>query len=234
VTTGLASDELAMVSSLVEDQWRARLRVVAPAHADRFERLGIERYHEVAELVEHASVWPKAVRILPAAAVDSIRATSLFERLESEFGPFEVSDEEGLGREEIYWRLVRPQQGSDMGPLHADRWFWELGHGRTPEARQRVKVWVAIVCEPGLSGLRLVRGSHLREWRYHGEMRDGMMKPQIDEDVDSLGAELVRTRPGDAVVFHDGLLHGGAPNRGTLTRVSFEFTMFVRPSAGAR
>jgi ectoine hydroxylase-related dioxygenase (phytanoyl-CoA dioxygenase family) len=117
---------------------------------------------------------------------------------------------------------------SDTGPVHADRWFWDLGHGATPPGVERVKVWVAVVTEPGLSGLRVLRGSHLREWRYHGEPRDGFVKPAIDEDVDALGLDLVRTEPGDAVVFNDALLHGGGESLGAWTRVSFEMTMFVR------
>ena len=129
---------------------------------------------------------------------------------------------------------VEGRPANDTGPVHADRWFWELGHGATPPGVERVKVWVAVITEPGLSGLQLLPGSHRRTWRYHGEMRDGFVKPTIDEDVESLGLQLVPTSPGDAVVFNDGLLHGGGSSRGACTRVSFEFTMFVQsPERGA-
>ena len=115
-----------------------------------------------------------------------------------------------------------------MTPLHADAWFWELGHGATPAGAARVKVWLAIVTEPGLSGLRIVSGSHRREWRFHGEHRHGFVKPQIDEDENELNPQLVPMSPGDAIVFNDRLLHGGAVNQGQKTRVSLEFTMFVK------
>ena len=229
----LAPEELLRVRSAIEDQWLGRIREVAPEHADRFAAVGLARYHELSHLVDHASIWPKAVRILPAEAVATIRATSLLRALEDTFGPFAISDEEGLGREEIYWRLVRPHEQGDTGPVHADRWFWDLGHGSTPADVERVKVWVAVVCEPGRSGLRLLPGSHRKQWRYHGEHRHGFVKPVIDEDVDALGLELAPTAPGQAVVFNDDLLHGGGVGTGELTRVSFEFTMFVAPE-GAR
>ena len=98
---------------------------------------------------------------------------SLLKQLTSEFGEFQISAEDGSDWEEIYWRIVRPHEPSDVGPLYADRWFWDLGHGTIPTDKERVKVWIAIVAEPGLSGLRVVPGSHLRDWRYHGEAGHG-------------------------------------------------------------
>lgn len=224
----LAGPELARVHALIEAHWLAVLRQHAPEHAETFAEVGLARYHEQAHLVDHASIWPKRARILAAAAVAEIRALPFMRKLAEELGSFEISDEDDVGWEEIYFRLVRPQQDGDIGPLHADRWFWDLGHGVTPPGAERIKVWVAVVCEPGRNGLRLVPGSHRRTWRYHGEERHGMMKPQLDEDERQLNPILLPTRPGDAVVFNDGLLHGGAYNSGETTRVSFEFTMFVR------
>jgi transketolase len=224
----LTSTELARVRQLIEGHWLDMLSRHAPEHTDEFAVRGIGRYHELAHLVDHASIWPKRARILSAAAVQEIRAMPFMRRLAAEFGEFVISDEDEVGWEEIYFRLVRPGQRDDMGPLHADRWFWDLGHGATPAAMERVKVWVAVICEPGRNGLRVVPGSHRREWRYHGEERHGFVKPQIDEDENELHPILVPTQPGDALVFNDSLLHGGAHNEGQTTRVSFELTMFVR------
>ncbi len=60
-----------------------------------------------------------------------------------------------------------------------------------------------------------------------------MVKPVLDEDPASLHLKLLALAPGDVVVFHDRLLHGGALNRGTSTRVSFEFTLFVDAEVSA-
>lgn len=223
----LTHGELAAVRQHIERQWLDVIRNHAPQEVEIFAAQGIAHYHANADRLAHRSLWPKAARILPREAVTEIRTMGFMHALAEAFGDFTISDEEEIGREEIYWRLVRPGRPDDMGPLHADRWFWDLGHGTTPPGCDRVKVWVAVVTEPGLSGLRLVPGSHRREWRYHGEWRDGIMKPQFDEDEAALNPQIVPTAPGDVVVFHDALLHGGAPNRGSLTRVSFEFTAFI-------
>ncbi len=224
----LQADESDRVKRLIETQWQQQINRHAREHAAAFAELGIERYHKQAHLVNHSVLWPKASRILPRDAVEEIRSMSLFRQLTDAVGEFQISAEDGSLWEEIYWRIVRPHEPSDVGPLHADRWFWDLGHGTTPTGRERLKVWTAIVAEPGLSGLRVVPGSHLRDWRYHGETRDGTTKPQIDEDENELNPQLLPTGAGDAVVFHDRLLHGGVVGTGLLTRVSIEFTMFVQ------
>ena len=208
---------------------RDSLKTIAPEHVKRFEGCGIERYHEASHLIDHGSVWPKKVRILPQNAVSEIRKMSFVNKLEDYFGSFEISDEDNVGREEIYWRLVRPNEKNDVGPLHADSWFWGLGHGTTPNNMVRVKVWIGIYVEPGLNGFVYVPESHLKNWPYHAVLKDGFKKPKIDVDEGSLNPLLFKSKPGDTIIFHDKLLHGGALGKGNRTRVSLEFTMFVKP-----
>ena len=220
--------ELDLVRSLVQAQWIDNIKRHAPEYSEAFLKNGIEKYHELSHLVQHEKIWPKENRVLPKIAVDMIRNTSLIKSLEDVYGVFCMSDEENIGREECYWRLVRPNQPSDIGPLHADAWFWDLGHGVMPSGVKRVKVWVALYCEPGLNGLRVVPYSYKREWKYHSEHRDGFSKPQIDEDESLLDVQLAHTVPGDAIIFNDKLLHGGALNQGQYTRISLEFTMLIK------
>ncbi len=226
----LTASELESVRSAIRDQWLETIRAAAPDQVEAFAALGLDRYHERSHVLDHQAVWPKSARILPASGVALMRSTGLFRRLEAEYGPVVISDEERVGREEVYWRLVRPGQPSDVGPLHADGWFWDLEeHDCTPPGSQRIKVWIAVYAEPGLSGLRLVPGSHLKQYRYAAEVRGGRRKPIILEDESALAPQTAPTEPGQAIVFHDRLLHGGALTRGRLTRVSVEFTLFVRP-----
>lgn len=220
-------EELHAVKKSIRDHWLAQIKLNAPDAYHLFNSIDINEYHNYSHLLQHNQLWCKANRILPATTVEMIRSTSLVKALEQHYGPFKISNEEGLLSEEIYWRLVRPNQPDDMGPIHADCWFWDLGHGTTPEHCKRVKIWIALWCEPQLNGLRLVPYSQKQDWRYHGEFRDGFLKPQLDEEEDNLDIELMLTHPGEAIVFHDKLLHGGALNRGQFTRVSIEFTMFV-------
>ena len=225
----LKGEELTRMRSLVHDQWLGHIKTIAPEHVSIFEELGVNRYHEASHLLDHNLAWPKKVRILPREAVSEIRKMEFVSRLEDYFGPFEISDEENVGREEIYWRLVRPNAANDIGPIHADSWFWKLGHGITPDAKIRVKIWIGIYIEPGLNGFVYVPGSHLKNYPYHKEMKHGIYKPVIDVSRDSLNPVLFKGEAGDTIIFNDKLLHGGAINRGNYNRVSLEFTMFVNP-----
>lgn len=224
-----SSAELQQIIGYVREQWLDRIKQKCPAHWQRFSEMGITRYHEISYLLDHGSTWPKEARIFPKNVVEKIRQMSLIKKLEAEYGPIEIVDEENVGYEEMDWRLVRPNEPLDVGPFHADIWFSELGHGVHPSGnRKAIKVWVALCCEPGLNGLKVVPESQKKKWRYHGELRHGFVKPMIDEDEASLSAVLLYTSPGDVVVFHDKLLHAGAVNKGRYTRVSMEFMVFVK------
>jgi hypothetical protein len=231
VSTRLRMDaaELAECRALITEHWLARIAADYPADlVARFRAAGLPQYHRLADRVDHKTLWPKTARLLPIEAVARIRQMAFMRTLAAEFGEFGISNEEEIHPEEIYWRIVRPGMGSDIGPVHADSWFWELGHGKTPPETVRVKVWIPFYSEPGMNGLKVLPGSQNEDWPYHGEHRDGFVKPQVDFDQDALPMQLLNIEPGTLVVFHDRLLHGGAFNSGTTTRVSAEFTMFVR------
>ena len=223
-----APAELETVRSLIRAHWLEQIRRLAPRHADRFAAVEMDRYHELSSLLEHETMWPVKNRILPMSAVAQIRRMSIFPKLEAEFGPFALADVEHVSREEMAWRIVRPGRATDVGPLHADSWFWELNPEKPPAGTRRVKAWTAVHCEPGFGGLRVVAGSHRREWRHFSETRSGALKPQLGEKEETLDVELLRTAPGDVVVFNDDLLHGGGRTTGERTRVSVEFTLLVR------
>ena len=224
----LTQDELTKIQSLITSSWLLNIsNNTTPQILEEFKSARINRYHELAHLLDHGSIWPKVSRILNPDAVTEIRSMSLMRRLEDEFGYFEISDEDNVGHEEIYWRLVRPNSPTDVGPLHADAWFWDLGHGVTPRGCKRVKVWIAIHCTPGKDGFKFVPGSHKHEWPYHGELRDGITKPKIGVSEKELDVVIFNSQPGEAIIFNDHLLHGGAVGQNE-TRVSLEFTMFVK------
>ena len=145
----LTSEELSQLRGSIEEQWRTRLSESCPELASEFIERGMERYHELAGRVDHSALWPKRERILPTSVVSTFRKTSLVAKLEDAFGPFSITGEDGYEEEEFYWRIVRPNTGSDIGPVHADAWFWELGHGECEAGSTRVKVWIAIICEAG-------------------------------------------------------------------------------------
>ena len=224
----LTQEELKKIRSLITNSWLLNIGKNSTSEiVEKFKLAGINRYHDLSYLLDHGLIWPKKTRILNQVAVNEIRNMSLIRRLEEEFGYFDISDEDNVGHEEMYWRLVRPNSPTDVGPLHADAWFWDLGHGITPPGYKRVKVWIAIHCTPGKDGFKFVPGSHKHQWPYRGELRDGITKPKIGISEKDLNVEIFNSQPGEAIVFNDQLLHGGVVGQSE-TRVSLEFTIFVK------
>ena len=225
----LFTDELQLLRGCIEKHYINVLSKEGVVNISKFEEATIKNYHSLCATMDHGKIWHKTNRILEQVAIDQIKQMSFFKRLQEEFGYFDVSDEEEVGREEFYFRLCRPNEAKDFGPLHADAWFWELGHGKMPPNAERIKVWIAIYVEKGLNGFRFVPYSHQQDIPYHGVKKEGFAhpKPQIDVDEEYLDIELFDSSSGDMIIFHDKLLHGGAENRGNHTRVSLEFTMLV-------
>ena len=231
----LTADEFEFFRFTIEEQWLARIAAQHPEHEESFHKLGLENYHKLSHLVDHKTLWGKESRLFPQKAVDIIKQLPFMETLRAEFGEFTLSDVVHgdtivKDRQEIYWRLVRSEAPSDVGPIHADKWFHNVlgsGYGMFPQGVVTIKIWIPIYCEPGKSGLIVIPDSHKSDWRYEYVEKDGFKKPVILEDVDKLGGVLVPTDPGTLLIFNDRLLHGGAVNRGGITRVSSEITLVL-------
>ena len=230
----LNNEDLVLFRKCIESQY---LEVISGLEFPTNEIIagkGIENYHEVSELVDHNHLWNKKNRCLPVESVSKIKATNFFVKLKNIFGDFKISDIaydqiKISGVEEIYWRLVRPGVPTDVGSLHADKWFHDvLGFQDTiiPKNITTVKIWIPIYCEPGKNGLLLVRDSHLKKWKYSFTINNnGQPRPVFEDKAE---AELINTPPGNVLIFNDGLLHGGAVNKGAKTRVSVEITLLLQ------
>ena len=164
----LQMHELEQIRIEVKKHWLNTIRHSYPKLLHKFEAISMTDYHFFSHDLQHNSLWSKTNRILPDNVVTYIRKTQLLQSLQDYFGNFIISNEEELYAEEIYWRIVRPHQPDDMGPLHADKWFWDLGHGKMPLGYKRVKIWIALYCEPGMNGLRVVPHSQKKNWPYEG------------------------------------------------------------------
>ena len=217
---------------MITDQYLGRLGQLQPDVVPLARERGIARYHTLPITFDHGKSWPKATRLLAARHVEDFAKMGFFRRIHEQIGSSSV-----ISHDELNWRLVRPNQPADIGPVHADRWFWDAGYGygSMPTGFDRFKVWMAIHTEPGANGLCVKAGSHRREWKHHFEEKDGVRKPVFDEDAESIGMELLPLAAGGLVIFHDELLHGGVVNRGTTCRVSIELTvLFDRADAVRR
>ncbi len=230
----LAPDELAFVREVINEQFGKRLSQFTGVEAD----LTIDRYHEI-RIESHSQMWPKDVRFIPPAAVEVIKEFRIFELLKRELGAFEISkrvDQRGhiFNLEEIYWRLVRPNVASDVGPLHADIWFADaLNYKNTIlGGRETLKLWLPIYVEENKSGLAVVPDSQLRKWDYEIiRNSNGHLRPKIKSDVKGV---LVPVQAGQAIIFGENLLHGGVLNQGQYCRVSIEITLLLEQKLCAR
>jgi hypothetical protein len=228
----LSAPELEFVRCRITAQYLDRLEQLQPNLVPLARERGIARYHTLPINFDHGKSWPKQTRLLDAKHVADFSRMGFFKRIQSQIGPSAV-----ISHDELNWRLVRPNQPTDIGPLHADKWFWDAGYGygSMPSGFDRFKIWIAIHTEPGANGLCVKPASHRQEWRHHFEEKDGVRKPVFDEDPDAIGTELLPLGAGQMVMFHDELLHGGVVNRGQTCRVSIELTvLFDRDDALTR
>ncbi|WP_180970563.1 phytanoyl-CoA dioxygenase family protein [Burkholderia sp. WAC0059] len=235
----IGADELAFLRTAIFGQWIERIRAACPEHEHVFRDAGLEHYHRHAHLVAHSTLWQKESRVLPRETAIKIREFDFVRRLTAMFGAgTRISDVvlfSGTVPDypEIYWRLVRPDATSDVGAMHTDRWFHRVQGQNGAELfgpdERTVKMWLSIHTEPGLNGLYVVPGSHKRTWRVeYVNGADGYPRPRLDEPLAESERLLLPVVPGQAVLFGENLLHGGAVNAGSKSRVSVEMTFVFK------
>jgi hypothetical protein len=233
--------ELAYLREAIFTQWMLRIEAKHPDLADAFRAGGLEHYGSLSHLISHETLWRKENRVLPKESVAALTQFEFVKRLVGGLGHgCRISNVAFLSGKapnypEIYWRLVRPHAVGDVGALHTDRWSHDtlVGDKRLyDDDETTVKMWLAIYAEPGLNGLYVVPGSHRKEWRIkHTRLADGHPRPVLDEPLGNYAKVLVPTAPGQAILFNDNLLHGGAVNAGDTTRVSVEITFILKRSS---
>ena len=229
LVSSLSTKDLEVLRALILEQYKSVMLRNHPELADTACDVGLQNYHEL-EISDqqHKAMWTKQNRTLFQEAISVFRNLDFFERLEYELGSLIITNEDQTRTEEIYWRLVRPNHSEDIGPMHADAWFWDLQNGAIDHGLRRLKIWIAVFTECGSNGLKIVPRSQHMKINFSGEKRDGKFKPVKNLELESRSdTMLVPTNPGNFILFHDNLLHGGAMG-GSSTRVSLEFTALCR------
>ena len=229
----LKHNELDIFKSAITTQWLDKINEIDPILASKIkkDRISIQEYHKISHLLKHSEIWSKSSRVLPEEFAHWFMKSDFASSLSDKYGEFYISDEDNLGWPNIYWRLVRPEEKGDIGPLHRDSWFWELNDDfPTPKYDfYRLKVWLPIFTEMGLNGLRLEPYSQKRtDIKWKGEQRHGINKPTLISPPSEFNTKLIDAIPGNSIVFNDKLIHGGALNQGSKCRVSVEFTMIIQ------
>jgi hypothetical protein len=235
VDVKLRSDELDELRRLTTRSWLDVIHKVAPDEVEKFAALGIDNYHCLSHLIDHARVWTSETRTFSSDVVDTIRSFSLFDLFDRECPGYRLCSEMppygDLGRPRVNWRLVRPGDGTDLGPIHADYWFEAVldGFSTEPAETIKVKIWLPICLEPGLTGFACVPGSHRQRLPFSKKrLPDGHYKPYFDEADLPAPLTTLETPCGSVVIFNYNLVHRGAnSSKAQLTRVSMETTVLV-------
>ena len=221
----LKDSELMSVRKLIKEEYLKRIKDVYPSKFRDLSPQPMELYHEFSKIIDHKELWPKKERCLSEQNVAIIKNFEFMKILNETFGSFKITDEDEIGREEVYWRLVRPNCNEDVGPLHADSWFWELSKSKEKNYK-RYKIWMPIFCEKNNSGFMYVSESHKKDWEYDASMRDGKLKPVPKINERDIEITKFKGSPGNIIMFNDKLIHGGYSTSNT-TRVSLEFTLYI-------
>ena len=217
----------------IEKQW---IRVIerydsSMSQKIREEGIKIYNYHKLGENLRHNEMWPKKNRIFNKDVINNLLKTEFIKKLKASIGEFEISDEENIGYQNIYWRLVRPIPNIDIGGMHRDEWFWKINqHYKEPDYPYiRRKVWIPIYSELGKNGLLVKPYSQLDEnLEWCAKKVDGNYKPRLVSNISEKDMKHLETEDGEMVIFHDKMLHGGSKNIGKKCRISIEFTALIR------
>ena len=177
----------------------------------------------------HANLFSKKNRILPEKYFNILfDSLNIFKKLKNIFEEFTITDEEKVGYGNFYWRIVRPYPKKDVGTMHKDKWFWDLGTGEMDDSKyKRYKLWISIDGESKL-GFKYVPGSPNLNLNYKFKIEDNKKKPVFDEKI--LDKNQIISLKGDRgtyIIFHDELLHGGEMLHNEIPRVSIECTIQV-------
>lgn len=164
----------------------------------------------------------------------SIKISNYFEsylkdNLESDI---EFSDDLDLGYPCFSFRIVRPNEPNDVGPLHADQWFIDIGAQplRVPKVKsQLIKFWIPIDVDHYTSNLLVVPYSHIKndKYKYDKIFTKNGIKPSISEKILPEEILMIDNKNGNPILFNMNLIHGGAINKAANCRVSLEFEFFL-------
>ena len=228
-------NEFAYIRKSIEDQYKeviSKENLPKELFENHFRNgFNVKNYHEISKFIDHTKTWQKLKRVLKKDFADWFVKTSYISKLKKYFGDIEITDEEELGYPNIYWRIVRPNIERDVGSLHRDAWFWEIdkSQGKKFPSYTRLKSWLSICVEPNKNGLLVVPNSHKKnklKWKIIE--KDGKKKPFLESKIDEKEITLLDTKNNTVVIFDDNLLHGGSKNNGRFTRISLEFTLFLK------
>ena len=228
----LKQNELKKIQELVEDHLIKRIKIIYPNLEKDFKKNRIYNYHKLSNKINHKLLWSYMARCLTKSKVNSIKKLSFFNNIKKIFGAFKVLDDQDIGYGVMNCRIVRPYEKNDVTPLHADKWFWwdskrkKFQKNSIMKNKRRIRCWISLWAHKSF-GLKGVPFSQKNLYEYKTKFKNGEEKPIFNYSKYNVKPVSFDSTPGNAIIFHEGLLHTGTLNKFNKTRISLEFSMFV-------
>lgn len=187
----------------------------------------VENYHKLNISDEnHKKIWSRENRRADSELINYILVSEFYKNLENIFGKLTLTEMVEKNKPDIFWRLVRPNKPNDVGPIHADSWFWKANNVSIPKDKKCLKLWMMISADSG-PGLGIIPFSqNKKDWIYKTEFKDGLIKPVFDYENNKFSLKAMHTNLEEYILFNYDLLHSGLVNKSNNTRCSLEMTFF--------
>tara|TARA_B110001452_G_C15195556_1_gene414997 strand:+ start:109 stop:864 length:756 start_codon:yes stop_codon:yes gene_type:complete len=233
VLSALNKKDLNTFRKIIEKSWINTISKKYPNYKKIFLNEKIFNYHKNSHKISHAEIWSKKSRTLSAKDVSEIKKITFFKDLQKKFSKLKLSDEEKIGHGIIVYRIVRPNIRKDIGPLHSDKWFWDIDkkdlrrNYDIPKGYKKIRIWFSLYANKNY-GFKLVPYSQNKDYKFKKIYKDGRYKPIFNAKDYNLRPLTIDSTPGNIVIFNDNLIHGGKINKSNKTRVSAELTLFLK------
>ena len=137
-----------------------------------------------------------------------------------------------LGYPSFSFRIVRPLHPNDVGAMHADQWFIDIGETKKEKlsnGAQLLKFWLPIQVDSLTSNLLLIPNSHknIVNYKYNVLKTNTGLKPVIKNNLDKNDIHMIDNDNGNPIIFNMDLIHGGALNKSNNCRISLEFEFSI-------
>lgn len=188
--------------------------------------LSFDNYHLSSSKFDHKLIFSRRNRLFNEFGLQLLYQSDLWRKITEDFSNCSITNEIHRAKPEVVWRIVRPFEAGDVGPLHADSWFWSINSWTIPRHRVCTKFWILLNGGEGPSGLVVAPGSQLDSGRMFDVVQaDGIFKPVIKKSIPDDQLEYLYIKTGQGVMFSYDLVHGGAVTQANSSRVSIEFTI---------
>ena len=240
--------ELKIIRNIIEQHINKKIKVYKTIKLPKIKKLS--NLHDYSEKINYEKFISQKNRILQKNDYKKVIKLPFYKKISQVFGDFkEVSNgpfKNNFGQFVI--RLVRPGAFNDVGSVHADKWFFELNKNKKyytqlKEEEINIKFWLPIYVEKNKSGLLVCKESQKKNYsydfkydfskkkifKYQNNSKLMHKKPVFDhKKYPNEKFTLVKSNPGEMIIFTDSLLHGGTNKRSKKTRVSLEFSIIVK------